>query len=163
MSAPYSTLTKDDYLQAAQALLPRGPAWPRDGRATLTKYMDALARVLWLAHKAVTHLFETELDPKTTDDMLSDWEKAFGITGRGSGDERRDRLAMIIADGGGCTAAHYVAVAAAVGVNIPSPVRTGSFTWEVYPPVLSPEDRTALEAAIRLHNRASCIVSFVDL
>ena len=34
MSAPYSTLTSADYLEAAQALLPSGPAWPRDTNTT---------------------------------------------------------------------------------------------------------------------------------
>lgn len=42
-------LTVDDYLAQLQALLPSGPAWPRDVNADLTKLLmaeaDELARI----------------------------------------------------------------------------------------------------------------------
>lgn len=161
MSAPYADLTKENYLEAAQALLPRGPAWPRDDHATLTKYLNAVATVIWLAHKALTNLFVAELDPATADDLLPDWEEAFGVASLGTKSERRARLTAAISNPGGFTAAYYVAVAHSVGVAISLPTRTGPFTLEIQAPILSDEDRAAFEAFMRQHNRATCIISFI--
>lgn len=39
-------LTETDYLRQLQALLPPGPAWPKDDDATLTRMLAALAAEL---------------------------------------------------------------------------------------------------------------------
>lgn len=165
MSAPYSTLTASDYLDAAQALLPNGPAWPRDPNTIFGKYMGAVANVAWLAHRMLAELFVTELDPGAANMLLPDWEDAFGLTARGSKADRRINLKSVIADPGGFSRAHCVAVAAAAGVEI----TTGDvfatsgmpFYWELHAPTLTPPDaQAALESAIALHNRATCVVTF---
>ena len=118
MSAPYSTLTAADYLDAAQALLPSGPAWPRDPNSTFAKYMSAVANVAWLAHQMLADLFVNELDPGATNALLPDWEAAFGVTARGAKADRRTNLELVIGDPGGFSQAHFVAVAAIAGVEI---------------------------------------------
>lgn len=164
MSAPYSTLTADDYLEAAQALMPRGPAWPRDASTTLGKYTSAIAGVAWLAHQSLAELFVTELDPGAANTMLADWEAAFGITARGTKDDRRVNLKAVISDPGGFSRAHYVALAASVGVELDPDADvlvTAAFVWEIHARASTPTaTRTALEAVIGSHNRATCVLSF---
>jgi uncharacterized protein YmfQ (DUF2313 family) len=165
MSAPYSSLTAADYLDAAQALLPSGPAWPRDPNTNFAKYMSAIAGVAWLAHQALSDLFATELDPGAANWLLADWEKAYGITAHGSKDSRRAVLKAVIADAGGFTLNHYIALAASVGVEVnpdtPDIVITGPFTWEIHALAsTSKAARKTFESAINSHNRASCVVTF---
>jgi uncharacterized protein YmfQ (DUF2313 family) len=165
MSAPYSTLTSADYLDAAQALLPSGPAWPRDTNTVFAKYMSAIANVAWLAHQMLADLFATELDPGATVNMLPDWEAAFGVTARGAPALRRTNLLLVIGDPGGFTPAHFVAVAAIAGVQIHTTdvLPTGTpFTWELHAPTATtPAVKKALQSVVATHNRATCIVNFV--
>lgn len=168
MSSPFSSLTSDDYLQAAQALLPRGPAWPRDQRATLTKFLNAVATVAWQAHQALVTLFDTELDPANTSQLLPEWEAAFGIKARGSKKDRRARLLIVIEDPGGFTAAHVAAIGASLAIgSLTEPylsvVVTGPFAWTLHGPMRLATDsdtRTALEAQINAMNRMTCTVTF---
>jgi uncharacterized protein YmfQ (DUF2313 family) len=167
MPAPYSSLTADDYLDAAQALLPSGPAWPRDTNSVFGKYMNAVANVAWLAHWMLSELFVTELDPSAANTMLPDWEEAFGITARGSKADRRTNLTSVIADPGGFSKAHYIALAAAAGVDLAVPETatgvfvTGPFTFEIHALNTTPAAaQAAMESVIKLHNRATCAVSF---
>lgn len=161
MRTPYSALTSDDYLEAAKALLPHGRAWPRDATSTLSQYLDAVANVIWLAHKALSDLFETELDPTTANDLLPDWEAAYGITPKGNKDARRSHLATVIADPGGFTEAHYVALASSLGLSAVVHL-LGAYQWqlEITSPT-STKDRAALESLIQSRNRATCQVSFL--
>jgi uncharacterized protein YmfQ (DUF2313 family) len=164
MSAPYATLTASDYLDAAQALLPSGPAWPRDPNTVFGKYMSSVANVAWLAHRVLAELFVTELDPGAANMLLPDWEAAFGVTARGSKAERRINLKAVIADPGGFSNAHCVAVAAAAGVEITGAdvFKTSPFQWELHAPAATPADaQAALESAIALHNRATCVVTIL--
>jgi len=163
MSGPYTTLTADDYLAAAQALLPRGAAWSRDPDANLTKYLGAVANVAYLAHQSLAELFEVELDPRQTVDLLPDWEAAFGITARGAQAARRANLVAVITDPGGFSAGHFVALAATLGITIDVShiTRTAAFSWKIQAQAsLSNALRTALQNLIAQHNRATCTVTF---
>jgi uncharacterized protein YmfQ (DUF2313 family) len=162
MTLPFINLTSSDYLQAAQALLPRGLAWPRDPLSTLTRFFDGVATNLYkLGHLPLATLFGREMDPTQTDWLLPDWETSWGITPRGSKSARRTRLVEVIADPGGFSVAHYEALADQIGISITTAV-TGPFAWVVYAPSsLSAADRAALEAVITTHNRATCVVSFI--
>jgi uncharacterized protein YmfQ (DUF2313 family) len=165
MRTPYSALTSDDYLDAAKALLPHGRAWPRDETSTLSHYLNAVANVIFLAHRALTKLFETELDPTTADAMLPDWEAAYGITAKGNKDARRSHLATVIVDPGGFTGAHYVALATSLGYTataVAKPVDTHPYEWELHVTTSpSTKDRATLESLILSQNRATCKVTFV--
>lgn len=165
MRTPYSALTSDDYLDAAKSLLPHGRAWPRDGSSTLNQYLNAVANVIWLAHKALTDLFETELDPTTADAMLPDWEAAYGITAKGNKDARRSHLATVIVDPGGFTAAHYVALATSLGYTATANAKafdTHPYEWELHVAgTPNAQDRATLESLIQSQNRAACKVTFI--
>lgn len=158
----YGDLTTDDFLDATSALLPPGRAFPRDPDSWQSKFFSAIAQIFWQLHQSIVVLFEREADPSQAQDLLPDYQQAYGITPRGTEDAQRAQLAAVIADPGGFTAAHYVALAAGVGITIPPPVATGPFTWEVHADgSLLPDDRAALEAVINAHNRASCSVIFI--
>lgn len=160
MTPQYRNLTSDDYLAAAHRLAPRGDAWPQDAKATFSLYLNALAAFVHRAHRAFALLFYRDLDPSQTVDLLDAWERAFGITARGSFDQRRANLVTVIGDPGGFTSAHYIALAASIGIVITTTV-LAPFQWQVNASAsLSTDDRAALQALINLNNRATCAVTF---
>lgn len=65
-------------LNAFMALLPPGLAWPRDADAELTKLSRALAYEYSRIDKRGLDLLE-EVDPRTTIEMIDDWERVFGL------------------------------------------------------------------------------------
>lgn len=160
MSGPYFDLTSDDYLAAAQRLAPSGRAWPRTSKGIFTLYLSAVAAVAHRVHHALVTLFGRDLDPAQTVELLPEWERAFGITRRGSFDQRRANLVTVIGDPGGFTSAHYLALAASIGIVITTTV-LGPFQWRVNASAsLSATDRAALEALINQNNRVTCAVTF---
>jgi|GEM_PF-2742733 len=71
-------LTADDYLALCQNLLPSGPAWPRESDAFVTRLLDAWAQELARIDARVDALIE-EADPRTTSELLDDWEREYGL------------------------------------------------------------------------------------
>ena len=69
----------DDYAYAFQALMPRGQAWPKEKRSTLSKVCDALAWYWGYVDGRVADLIEREADPQKTVELLPEWERAFGL------------------------------------------------------------------------------------
>jgi len=71
-------VTSEENLQQLLALLPKGPAWPREGDtilyAQLSNFADELARV----NARVIDLVN-EADPRTTYELLTDWERVAGL------------------------------------------------------------------------------------
>lgn len=65
-------------LAPLQALMPPGVAWPRDPDAELTKTLRALAYEFCRVQARARTLLD-ELDPRTTVEMLDDWERVFGL------------------------------------------------------------------------------------
>lgn len=72
------------YLEMLQALLPRGPAWPRGPDATLTRLLHAVADGLAEVDGAGEALLD-EIQPGTTVDLLADWERVLGLPDACSG------------------------------------------------------------------------------
>lgn len=68
----------DTQVALLQALLPPGAAWPRDADAELTKLVHALSWEHSRLKKRIKDFFE-ELDPRTTYEMLEDWERVYGL------------------------------------------------------------------------------------
>ncbi len=66
-----------EYTHLLQQLLPPGAAWPREPDATLTKLLCSFADGLARAHNRAVDLLD-EADPRTTNEMLTDWERAVG-------------------------------------------------------------------------------------
>lgn len=71
--------TVEHYLQQLQALLPLGDAWPRDEDAVLTQVLTALAEEFARIDGRAELLRTDENDPRTTIEMLTDWERAYGL------------------------------------------------------------------------------------
>lgn len=110
------------YLSQLQALLPQGPAWPRDGEATLTRLLEAMAAELARVDARGEDLVD-EADPRTTYELLADWERVAGLpddcTGEaGTIDERRGALVDRLTATGGQSIAYFKTVAAALGYTI---------------------------------------------
>lgn len=71
-------LSADDYLAQAQALLPQGPAWPRDADAPLTQLLSGLSIELARIDAAGWSLIE-EADPRTSSALFADWLRVAGL------------------------------------------------------------------------------------
>lgn len=115
-------VTDEQYLRQLQALLPSGPAWPRDADSVLTKLLSAWAAELSRIDSRGDALVD-EADPRTAFELLDDWERNTGLpdpcVGSGQGtQQRRGSLLARITDQGGQSIAHFVAVAEALGFSV---------------------------------------------
>jgi uncharacterized protein YmfQ (DUF2313 family) len=70
----------DDYAVAFSALLPRGAAWPREPETVLMSLIAGMAQI-WgdPVDKRAADLLEQESDPRTTVELLPDWERNWGL------------------------------------------------------------------------------------
>ncbi len=100
-----------------QALLPPGAAWPRDPDAELTKLLDPpateLARI-----DAFREELRRELDPRTTTELLSDWEATCELPSAGTLAERRDAVFAKVTERGGQSRPYFINLAAKLGFTI---------------------------------------------
>ena len=70
----------DDYVDALAALLPTGPAWPREYDSTLDGAARRPVAQIWGdVDGRAADLLEIESDPRTTTELLPDWEAAYGL------------------------------------------------------------------------------------
>jgi uncharacterized protein YmfQ (DUF2313 family) len=120
MAAPLFTV--DDYVRALQALLPRGPAWPQDSDAMLTKVLRGLAGVYAYTNQRANNLLVVSF-PTTADDMIPEWNETLGLPGLTgySGSDKPTQRAQIVAaltDTGGQSAGYFIELAAAFGLTI---------------------------------------------
>lgn len=115
-------MTTDDYLAQLQALLPHGPAWPRDAGATLTRLLQAMADELARVDSRAAQLID-EADPRTTYELLADWERVAGlpdtcVTAAQTTAQRRAALHARLATLGGQGTAYFIALAASLGYTV---------------------------------------------
>lgn len=80
----------DSYARQMKALLPPGRLW-RMVASVLADFFLACAQELERIDARVQDLLR-EGDPRTTDELLPEWEKEYGLTASGSIDERRARV-----------------------------------------------------------------------
>ncbi|CAM5772025.1 hypothetical protein LMIY3S_03705 [Labrys miyagiensis] len=144
-----------DYQAALAGLLPTGPAWPRDPDSVLMRVLFGLAGVWGLVDGRAADLLERESDPRLTIEMLSDWERAFGLPDPCSIETQtyQDRINALVTKMtmlGGQSRAFFIAVAAQLGYDIKiveySPYQTGimrvgstidadhQYRWQLGPP-----------------------------
>lgn len=69
----------EDYGQLMMNLLPLGPAWPREPDTTLSLTLHGLADYYGFIDSRAADLLEIESDPRKTVELLSDWERNFGL------------------------------------------------------------------------------------
>lgn len=115
--------TADQYLVHLQALLPAGPAWPREPEAVLTKMLLAQADGLARVHNRTADLIE-EADPRTAYELLSDWERVAGLPDPCSAgiattlQERRAALVTRLTATGGQSVAYFTGLANTLGYDV---------------------------------------------
>lgn len=123
--------TPELYLSQLQALLPTGAAWPREPDTVLTTVLLAMADGLSRAHNRALELIE-EADPRTTLELLPDWERVCGLPDPCSGlaatvAERRAQVVARLIATGGQSPAYFVGLAAALGFDITITERRARF------------------------------------
>ncbi|GGC68658.1 YmfQ family protein [Chelatococcus reniformis] len=68
-----------DYAEALANLLPQGVAWSRDPDSVLMQLIAGLAQTWGLVDDRAADLLQVEADPRTTLELLDDWERAYGL------------------------------------------------------------------------------------
>lgn len=114
--------TPTDYLRTLQQHLPPGDL-TRDPDAVLTKLLSVIAVILADVDASAERLYD-EADPRTTSQLLTDWETMCGLPDPAVGGaeqslvERRAWLMMRLTSIGGQSRAYFIGLAAQLGVAI---------------------------------------------
>lgn len=126
--------TPEQYRHLLQQFLPPGAAWPRELDANLTKLLTGFAVGMSRVHNRSLELID-ESDPRTTDEMLSDWERVASLPTAclsaldQTVEERRLTLHAHITSGGGQSTPFFTSLATALGYEITiteyRPLKTG--------------------------------------
>jgi len=114
--------TASQYTSALKALLPTGPAWPRDSGAVMSLVLAALAEEFARVDQRALVLLE-EADPRTANELLGDWEVMAGLPDACSPPApdlatRRRLVFQRIATLGGQSRQFFVDLAARLGTSI---------------------------------------------
>lgn len=112
-------MSADDYYELGLSLLPSGPAWPRSSDAINAKIIRALAEEFARVEGRLDKLLE-EADPRTTSEMLPDWERNFGLPDgcmdeSASPEERRRRLVQKVVWQGGQSVQFFIDLVESLG------------------------------------------------
>ena len=118
-------LTDTDYLRQLQALLPPGPAWPKDDDALLTRLLTGLSKEIARVDGRAWQIVE-EADPRTVAELFSNWERVAGLPdacavafgGTQTVAQRRAALVGRLTTMGGQSPCYYMALAASIGYVI---------------------------------------------
>ena len=119
---PTPNFEAEDYRQAFQALLPRGPAWPRDDDSIQTQVARALAPTWARVDRRAGELL-VDAFPATAVGLLPEWEETLGLPDPCAGpapsvQARQAQVAARIANPGGQSAAYITSFAAQLGFTI---------------------------------------------
>jgi uncharacterized protein YmfQ (DUF2313 family) len=117
------TRTGEDYADAMQALLPLGQAWPRDWDGVLMRVVRGLTRIWGDFEIRASKLLEMESDPRTTIELLPDWERNWGLPdpcyqSPQSIADRQRALVMRMTLWGAQSREFFISVAAMIGYTI---------------------------------------------
>lgn len=112
----------DAYAAQLRALLPQGAAWSRDPNSTLGRLLHGIAEELARIDGRGAALLE-EADPRTTLELLADWERMAGLpdTCFGQPDnipERQVALTSRLTSVGGQSRAYFTELAASLGYSV---------------------------------------------
>ncbi len=115
-------MSADGWKEALKALLPPGRAWTRAPGTVMDRLLGALAQE-YARLDARTDDLLRETDPRTTSEMLADFERVLKLPDRDApadqtAGERRDAVVGKLTARGGQTEAYFIAVAAALGYDI---------------------------------------------
>lgn len=154
-----ASLTANDFYNQLKALLPPGPAWDDGQSAIASKLLLACADELVRINADIDRLVD-EADPRTTLQLLPDYERIFGLPTdcmAGSDQTLQQRRAALLSQMvsvGGQSRAYFIALAASAGYTItitefrPHTVMSGvdvpiygmefAFIWQVNGAVSAP-------------------------
>jgi uncharacterized protein YmfQ (DUF2313 family) len=115
--------TGQDYAQQFLRLLPHGAAWPRHPLSTLVQTCEGLSDYWGFVDGRAADLLEIESDPRTTTELLPDWERNWGlpdpcVKAPQSIEARRLALVLKMTMLGGQSRQFFIDVAAALGYTI---------------------------------------------
>ncbi len=114
-------IVDEDSLPVLQSYLPPGDAWPRDADTEQTALNRALSYEFSRIRRRVDDFFE-ELDPRTTVEMLEDWERVYGLPDACSTPTtlagRREALQSKMLGGSDPSRANLIGIAEALGYDI---------------------------------------------
>ena len=110
------------YRRQLSDLLPPGRAWSRSPTALISRLLEAMAEGMARVHRRALDLVE-EADPRTTLELLPDWERVAGLPDPCAGAEqtlegRRRRLVAQLTTVGGQSPAYLEGRAAALGYDV---------------------------------------------
>lgn len=113
----------EDYAGAYSASMPTGPAWPRDPASVLMRLILGLAGPWADIDALISDFIETESDPRSTLQMLPDWERALGLPDPCIAEaqtltDRRKAIVTKLTAEGGQSKAFFIQVAASLGYAI---------------------------------------------
>lgn len=145
---PWAYLGQPDYFEGLMAKLPPGDGYLGPLCAALFGAGGAggIAQGFADLHAEASQLSEVEMQPSETVQLLSAWERDYGLpdccsAGATTIAQRQAALCAKIAAQGGQSAAYYESVAAAFGLQITiTEGAPGSFTWTVTTPATAPAE-----------------------
>lgn len=147
----------DDYIAALAALLPTGPAWPREADSALMTLVGGFAQ-LWgdPVDRRAADLLERETDPRYAVEMFPDYERNWGLPDpcffhdTGNLESRREILLLKMTLLGAQSRAFFIDVCERLGYTVTvrewSPFMAGisqagdtrdefgHYRWEIGPP-----------------------------
>jgi uncharacterized protein YmfQ (DUF2313 family) len=111
-----------DFLQAMQALMPRGRVWPRDADAVQTKVLTGLSAIYERSSADAVKLL-ADAFPSTAYSLLPEWESALGLPSACTGvlptvQARQGAVKAKFAGTGGQSLSYYIGFAANLGYPI---------------------------------------------
>ena len=123
MSDRHIRRSGSDYTHALLALLPQGYAWTRDPFSTLVKTCVGLCEFWGFVDGRAADLLEIESDPRTTVELLPDWERNWGLpdpcySAPQTIGQRQLALVMRMTMLGAQSREFYINVAAQIGYTI---------------------------------------------
>lgn len=114
-----STYSVEAYARQLKELLPRGAAFLREPASWTSKVLLGIAEELARVDSRGRDLLE-EWDPRTTEELLEDWERVLGLPDEGEAlgatlEERRLAVVQKLVARGGQSRAFFVALALSIG------------------------------------------------
>jgi uncharacterized protein YmfQ (DUF2313 family) len=108
------------YREQFLALLPPGRIWPQHPESSFQQLVLALAQRLAAAHEALLRIFARDLYPRTTVDLIAEWEAACGLPDECTPppqtlQERQGRVVAVLTVQPNSTLEHLRLVAEALG------------------------------------------------
>lgn len=137
------------YAEALSALLPVGPAWPRDPDTVLMRFVRGLAETYGAVDARAAVLLLREADPRLTFELLAEWEHVAGlpdpcVIAEQTVEERRQALVNRLSKRGGASRSYFIGLAEDMGYGtvtlrefrpfMAGVSRAGDASWEVGAP-----------------------------